>query len=239
MSVTYTNNEFFNCLEDIDGCVIQCLVPPNEEQERALKKTFELAKPGSNIVLISQMPVSIDWAILLEQIGLLIKDQIIVASCDSVYTLVWGIKPYEESYANNAIVHKVAGINIDVLRVGTETVGWNGLGKTGKTWTEKTCGFRNEQEARPVVGRFPGNLIFTKDRIKALVDSEQLPEKTQKFYMILSDSSLKEIYSYCLDLIAPPTSGLMLGLFVKNNIFETICQEKNHKSMTLESFYDT
>ena len=238
MPATHTSDDFFNSLADIDGCIIQCLRAPDDKHKSGLKKAFGLAKPGANIVLVSRMPVSIDWAILLEQTGFLIKDQIVIADCDSVLNLIWGIKPYEESYANNAIVHKVAGINIDALRIGTETVGWNGLGKTGKTWTKKTCGFRKEQEARPVVGRFPGNLIFTKNCIETLVNSGQLPEKTQKFYTILSDLSAKETYSYCLDLIAPPIDGLLLGLFVTNDVFETICREKNHAFMTVENTYD-
>ena len=53
-----------------------------------------------------------------------------------------------------------SGLNIDKIRIGDAVVGWNGLGKTGQTWTEKSCGFRNEQEARPVVGRFPCNFVL-------------------------------------------------------------------------------
>jgi len=67
------------------------------------------------------------------------------------------MNPLDGTFANNALKHGVAGLNIDECRVGTDIVGWNGLGDTPRnTYME---GWNPDGIQRRVRGRFPANLI--------------------------------------------------------------------------------
>jgi site-specific DNA-methyltransferase (adenine-specific) len=68
-------------------------------------------------------------------------------------------KPLIGTVAENVLAHGTGGVNVDGCRVGTEIVGWNGNSVGGDTWGRENCGLRGKAEARPVLGRWPANLI--------------------------------------------------------------------------------
>jgi DNA modification methylase len=84
-------------------------------------------------------------------------------------------KPVEGTVANNVLTYGVGGLNIDGTRVGTETVGWNGTGRTNITATTGAS-FGGEPggynfgsgEPRPVEGRWPANIILDEFTAKLL-----------------------------------------------------------------------
>jgi site-specific DNA-methyltransferase (adenine-specific) len=76
-------------------------------------------------------------------------------------------KAVEGTVANNVLTYGTGALNIDGTRVGTETVGWNGTGRTNITATTGAS-FGGEPggynfgsgEPRPVEGRWPANIIL-------------------------------------------------------------------------------
>ena len=78
------------------------------------------------------------------------------------------MKPLQGTYAQNALQHGVAGLNIDGSRIGTDSVGgWQGGGtKLYDGGLSKEGG-----EARPVSGRWPANLLL--DEASATMLDEQ------------------------------------------------------------------
>jgi site-specific DNA-methyltransferase (adenine-specific) len=61
--------------------------------------------------------------------------------------------------AHNVLTHGVGAINIDACRVGTDIGGWGGCAAGGNTWDETNMGLGKSGAPRPVVGRFPANVI--------------------------------------------------------------------------------
>lgn len=220
----YTEQSVFSMLLDIDGCVATCCFCSDSMSRGWLKSTIDMMKPGAHIALITQLPFSIEWTLCLENGGITIKDQIGVLSEQMSRVIVLGMKPYEKSYAHNALVHDVAGINIDKMRIGEEVVGWNGLGRIGKTWNKKTCGLRNEQEARPVSGRFPCNMIFTEPAAERF-----LPKNKDKFFHSWEKFNWHNIIEHCIHLIAPPNNGLLINPFDYEHIFADTCAKNGQK----------
>jgi site-specific DNA-methyltransferase (adenine-specific) len=68
---------------------------------------------------------------------------------------IMALKPMPGSFALNATTYGVAGIDIDGSRIGTDVVGWGGNASGGYSG-----GLDKEQEARPVEGRWPANVIL-------------------------------------------------------------------------------
>jgi DNA modification methylase len=70
-------------------------------------------------------------------------------------------KPFAGTVAENVLEHGTGAINIDACRVGSDVVGWGGA-RGGSDDPSQSQG-RNyrlgEGEARPVVGRWPANII--------------------------------------------------------------------------------
>jgi hypothetical protein len=66
-------------------------------------------------------------------------------------------KPLCGTVAANVLAWGTGAINVDGGRVGTETVGWNGLGETPRNAYME--GWSPDGIARPTIGRFPANLI--------------------------------------------------------------------------------
>lgn len=63
----------------------------------------------------------------------------------------------EKTVAENVLTYGTGGINIDGCRVGTEKVGWNGLGDTPRNAYME--GWKPDGVQRENTGRFPANLI--------------------------------------------------------------------------------
>jgi hypothetical protein len=226
---TYNYANFQQCLSDIDACVSICTKPLDAQRQATLSHAVRIMKPGSYFLCISQPQIHADWAWWLEDQGLCIKDQIAVIKHPVAWTIIMAMRDYEQNYANNAIVHGVAGLNIEKMRIGDQIVGWNGLGQTGQTWNKTTCGFRKEQEARPVKGRFPGNLISDIETFDFLSHDGILPQKSED-YISVFECSIYNLYCYCLDLISPPDS-LILNPFCDDDEFARACINKKQQAI--------
>ena len=70
-------------------------------------------------------------------------------------------KPLIGTVASNVLAHGTGGINIDGCRIDSngEMTGWGGKGAGGNTWNEENNGLGKDGPPRPVVGRFPANLL--------------------------------------------------------------------------------
>jgi len=68
-------------------------------------------------------------------------------------------KPLIGSVAKNVLAHGTGGLNIDGCRIGSDEAGWGGRGGGLKNWNDKGIGMK-EGAARPVVGRWPANLVL-------------------------------------------------------------------------------
>lgn len=216
----WSNKKDFDTLLDIDGCIFFTQKQATPQQIFLLQRTYDLLKPGSYCICIAPNTIiTTEWAMLLEDTGFEIKDQIAALYFEQATTIIVGMKACKKNYAENALQYGVAGINISKLRIGNDIVGWNGLGKTGQTWTKDSCGFRKEQAARPVQGRFPCNLI-----LEAAV-ATKVPQK--KCFHVIDNVSESAIINFCLDLITPPgEESILIQLFAENNLFKTICQQR-------------
>lgn len=76
-------------------------------------------------------------------------------------------KPITGTVAENVLEWGVGGLNIDGSRIGTETVGWQGAGRSAETATAGASvggeqgGYNySDGDARPVQGRWPANVIL-------------------------------------------------------------------------------
>lgn len=70
------------------------------------------------------------------------------------------MKPIEGTFANNALKHGVAGINIDDCRVGLETRSWKGMSpKQPDVGTFRDDNWVPKDIENSATGRFPANLI--------------------------------------------------------------------------------
>jgi site-specific DNA-methyltransferase (adenine-specific) len=94
--------------------------------------------------------------------------------------VVVGRKPLVDTVAANVLAWGVGGLNIDVSRIGTETVGWQGAGRDGDSVTAGASqggeqgGYNfGEGNPRPVQGRWPANIIL--DEYTAGLLDEQAP----------------------------------------------------------------
>jgi len=227
--IHWTTKEDFDTLMDLDGCVFKQNAPPKPSAQFVVDRIYDMLKPGAYCICWSPSAISNDWALLLEDCQLEIKEQVAMLNQHCAYTMIVGMKPCEKNYAHNALVHGVAGLNINKLRIGDAKVGWNGLGKHGQTWTNKTCGFRNEQEARPVSGRFPCNLILDP------VFKEQYSFSTEYFH-VLDTSSDEKVFEFCLDMINPPSNNSMIiHPFAQDKVFETICKQRNQSCIIVNN----
>jgi len=68
-------------------------------------------------------------------------------------------KPLIGTVAANVLAYGTGALNIDGCRVGTETAGSGSAPAGGNTWNDENCGLAKGGDARPVVGRWPANLI--------------------------------------------------------------------------------
>lgn len=96
--------------------------------------------------------------------------------------IIMAMKPLDGTFANNALVHGVAGINVDATRIGTDdhlVAGGCLRTNSGDTRNGKALGmFRdgtpNTFEQHPQ-GRWPANLIIGDDETAAMLDEASGP----------------------------------------------------------------
>jgi DNA modification methylase len=73
------------------------------------------------------------------------------------------MKPLDGTYAQNAAKWGVGGLAIDACRIGDEVGGWGGGAAGGSTWNAENCGLAKGGDARPVVGRWPANVLLDEE----------------------------------------------------------------------------
>lgn len=66
-------------------------------------------------------------------------------------------KPFKGTLVDNVAAHGTGAVNIAGCRIGEDVVGWGGGGGGQNSWKEN--GMQGDGEPRPVVGRWPANLI--------------------------------------------------------------------------------
>ena len=77
------------------------------------------------------------------------------------------MKPNEGTYANNALVHGVSGLNIDGGRIGTEPItSTKGLGDNSRLNDDNWKGIGKKPEPTVNIGRFPANVILDEEVAK-------------------------------------------------------------------------
>lgn len=79
----------------------------------------------------------------------------------AIEPIFMGQKPFEKglSGTENILKWGTGALWIDGCRIGDDLVGWGGKAGGGSTWNDGNCGLTKDGEARPVVGRWPANLI--------------------------------------------------------------------------------
>ena len=85
--------------------------------------------------------------------------------------ILLAMKPCEGTFAENALKWGVAGLAIDAGRIGTTVAVWGGKAAGGNTWNEDNSGLCKDGEARPVVGRWPANLLLDEEAA-AMLDEQ-------------------------------------------------------------------
>jgi DNA modification methylase len=141
------------------------------------RECLRVLKPGGHLLAFGGARTYHRMACAIEDAGLEIRDQIMwiygsgfpkslniedgrgTALKPAHEPLCLARKPLEGTVVNNVTKYNTGVINIDACRIGSEVTGWNGLTANGNTWDKNNCGLRNAAEARPVVGRFPANLM--------------------------------------------------------------------------------
>jgi DNA modification methylase len=111
-------------------------------------------------------------------------------------------KPLSGTYAENCLEHNAGALNIDDTRIGDEVVGWGGGAAGGNTWNDENMGLGNEGEARPVVGRWPANLILD-PTAGSMLDAQAEAEVSRFFYCAKPDVAEREAGLDSLNADAP------------------------------------
>lgn len=222
--INWTRKEDLDALIDLDGCIFKESCDPKPNTEFLFARIYDMLKPGAYCLGIVDAVHVTAWTILLENIGLDIKDQVAVIDAAKTYSIIMSMKTCEKNYAYNALVYGNSGINIRKLRIGNAIVGWNGLGDTGQSWTAKNCGFRNKQQARPVQGRFPCNLLINNKIAMTHKDS----------FHTLDEITDTTLFNFCLDMITPPgETSLVINPCAYNDLFINICQQRQQSCIVM------
>jgi DNA modification methylase len=109
--------------------------------------------------------------------------------------IVFARKPILGTMAENVKRFRVGGLNIDGCRIQAESVvGWGG--KAGfKRWSR---GLDNNQEARPVVGRFPSNFMHDgSEEVVALFPTSKSHRSAKKRDTPNEDAGSAARFFYC------------------------------------------
>jgi len=140
-------------------------------------EVMRVLKPGGHVLAFSGSRTYHRLASAIDDAGLEIRDQIMwlygsgfpkshdagdgwgTALKPAHEPIVVARKPLVGTVAKNMEAWGVGAVNIDGCRVGTEIAGCGGGAAGGNTWNENNSGLCKSGEARPVVGRWPANVI--------------------------------------------------------------------------------
>ena len=165
--------------------------------------------------------------------------------------IIMAMKPLEDNYANNAVKHICAGLNIEECR----------LEHKGKKWEKPRGGiWKTEKESKAIlvdndVGRFPSNLIYEESEkvIESLINSideaMNIKEKdfiTRIFYCAKVKGEIKEgnnhptikptsLMQYLCRLVKPPVSdGVILDPYMGSGSTGVACINEGIKFIGIE-----
>lgn len=143
-------------------------------------EVLRVLKPGGHVVAFSGTRTYHRMAVAIEDAGLEIRDQLGwvygsgfpkshnqhgdwegwgTALKPAWEPIALARKPLTGTVAANLAEWGVGAINVDGCWVGDEVVGWGGGAAGGNTWTDENCGLAKGGQARPVVGRWPANIL--------------------------------------------------------------------------------
>jgi site-specific DNA-methyltransferase (adenine-specific) len=143
-------------------------------------EVLRVLKPGGHVVAFSGTRTYHRMAVAIEDAGFEIRDQLGwvygsgfpkshnqhgdwegwgTALKPAWEPIALARKPLDGTVAANLAEWGVGAINVDGCRVGDEVVGWGGGAAGGNTWNDENCGLAKGGEARPVVGRWPANIV--------------------------------------------------------------------------------
>ncbi len=140
--------------------------------------------------------------------------------------IILAMKPLDGTVANNALVHGVAGLNIDACRIGTEKRFNPPAGNKGGTAALNmgVRGMPQDAEGREAIGRWPANVLLDEETA-AQLDAQAGVGKSRFFYVGKTTkkerspgndhSTVKplDLMKYLVMLLAPPGGGLLLDPF--------------------------
>lgn len=95
----------------------------------------------------------------------------------------------EDTIAENVMRWGTGAINVDAGRIGEEIVGWGGGGGGKNSWKENN--FKSDGEPRPVVGRWPANVIFDK-YAAGFLDGQAKDAPSRFFYVAKPDTGERD-----------------------------------------------
>ena len=107
--------------------------------------------------------------------------------------IVLARKPLIGTVAVNMLEHGTGGLNIDGCRIGSDTAGWGGgaAGRnSGSEWRDNS-GLGKSGDPRPVLGRFPANLILDPEA-GARLDGEVIGGPSRFFYCAKASKADRE-----------------------------------------------
>ncbi len=152
--------------------------------------------------------------------------------------IVLARKPLIGTVAANVLEHGTGAINIDGCRVDSngEVTGWGGKGAGGNTWNESNNGLGKDGNARPVVGRFPANILH---------DGNQFGEQGRYFYSPKASKkdrgegnthpTLKPtpLMEYLVRMVTPP-GGVVLDPFMGSGSTGKACMNEGFRFVGIE-----
>jgi len=161
--------------------------------------------------------------------------------------IIMAIKPSDGTYAENAIEHSVAGMNIDGCRIpilNGETPKGSGNRKGGgNTYGLKDWISENGGNITPDEGRFPTNIIHDgSDEIVNLFPDA----KARFFYCAKASKSERGAFNnhptvkplslikYLCTLTMPPNKGIVLDPFLGSGTTAMACEQLNRKWIGVE-----
>jgi site-specific DNA-methyltransferase (adenine-specific) len=141
------------------------------------------------------------------------------------------MKPNDGTYANNALKHGVAGINVDAGRIGTETRRNPQAGFIRRGRTDKEI-FNGTDKNKPTgtietKGRFPANIILDEEAAAALDKQSGVLTSGASRFFYCAKASKKErgvgnnhptvkpikLTKYLCNLLKPPGGGVIIDPF--------------------------